>query len=105
MAANKPRASISSFVCDDGMIVQPDEDIFTEIVNFCKKQLGTSITRTVKGELSSLSQLLSVTLTDDQKHMLVANIDRKEIAEVIKHMPKNKALGPDGFPVEFFLKA
>jgi hypothetical protein len=43
-------------------------------------------------------------LSRDENSILIAKFSEKEVLEAIEQMEKNKAIGPDGFPVEFFQK-
>jgi hypothetical protein len=43
-------------------------------------------------------------LSADESNILVADFTEKEVEEAIMSMERNKALGPDGFPAEFYQK-
>jgi hypothetical protein len=43
-------------------------------------------------------------LSRDENSILIAKFSKKEVLEAIEQMEKNKGIGPDGFPVEFFQK-
>ncbi|XP_019262930.1 PREDICTED: uncharacterized protein LOC109240716 [Nicotiana attenuata] len=43
-------------------------------------------------------------LTVDQQRILIQMVTMEEITEAVKDMPKDKAPGVDGFPVEFFTR-
>jgi hypothetical protein len=43
-------------------------------------------------------------LSPEENSILVADFSESEELEAIEQMEKNKALGPDGFPMEFFQK-
>lgn len=64
--------------------------------------LGTSDTKNVEGEFSSLCQLLPVTLSDDQKHLLVTNIDKEEIIDLSSTCLRIKLMGLMGFLSNYF---
>ncbi|KAH0715190.1 hypothetical protein KY284_008095 [Solanum tuberosum] len=44
----------------------------------------------------------SVCLTLQQQKEMIKEVTQEEIIEAIKNMPKEKAPGVDGFPIEFF---
>jgi hypothetical protein len=41
-------------------------------------------------------------ISDEENEKLVAPFSKKEVKDAIFQMKHNKALGPDGFPIEFY---
>ena len=54
------------------------------------------------GNLEEIETYTLPKLKQEEIENLNRPITRKEIELVIKNLPKNKSLGPDGFPGEFY---
>ncbi|CAL9238189.1 unnamed protein product, partial [Arabidopsis halleri] len=67
--------------------------------------LGSESLGTVPMSVTEIQGLLSVRCPSDLVPQLVSIPSTMEIHETLLRMPKNKAPGPDGFPVEFYLQA
>lgn len=53
----------------------------------------------------NLSELIDYRCSSEDAASLMKTVEAAEITEVLFSMPSNKALGPDGFPMEFYKAA
>lgn len=65
-----------------GILTEPERDRGEEIEYICK-------------EIPRL-------ITNEQNKALMREVTMEEVEEILMNMRKNKALGPDGYTVEFF---
>eukprot|EP00253_Pinus_taeda_P007220 PITA_07220 len=52
--------------------------------------------------IESLAQAIPSIITTKQNLALLREVSMEEVEEVVKSMPNNKALGPDGFTINFY---
>lgn len=74
-------------------------------VSYFKHLLGSENSDVVPMSVEEIKGLLPFRCPSNIIPMLVAIPSDEEITEALFKMPKNKAPGPDGFPVEFYLEA
>jgi hypothetical protein len=70
--------------------------------SFYKKLLSTNQLQFTATRADHVRHLISVAISTDQDALLEKEIIADEINDTLFNMKTNKALGPDGFPMEFF---
>jgi hypothetical protein len=66
--------------------------------NIFKAQCETSI-----AEILQISQLFPSFVEQEDNKDLMAEVSKGELLEVVHSFQKDKSLGPDGWPIEFYL--
>lgn len=96
------QSNITSIYTDTGLkLIEPEDveqefiTVFQSLMGDCERELPLANTAIIR-EGKCLSRL--------QQTMLIQEVIMEEVIETIKEMPKDKAPGVDGFPVEFFTK-
>ena len=84
---------------DDG-IIAGDDNLQTYITEFYKKLFGPHEHNNFSLDESLRDDIPQVSMAENE--LLTASFSEKEIREAIFQMENNKALGPDGFPTEFY---
>lgn len=75
-------------------------NVETVTVSYFKQSLGTSLDCAHPLDLGPIQCKV---LTENQASTLIVPFKREEIYSTLNKMKRNKAPGPDGFNVEFFL--
>jgi hypothetical protein len=84
---------------DQGVVVSVDR-LKSHITNYYKNPVGTP--EQTKVALME-DQILDIPqVTPEENDILIADFTEHEVREAIFQMEHNKALGPDGFPAEFY---
>jgi hypothetical protein len=78
--------------------VTSNPEILNEFTTFYKNILGTSTQCGIKPCLNNLYPQVNV----DHLRQLTDPISLQEIKKVVLDLPKDKAIGPDDFSIEFF---
>jgi hypothetical protein len=73
--------------------------------SFYKKLLSTNQLQFTAIRANHVRHLISVAISTDQDALLEKEIIADEIKDTLFNMKTNNALGPDGFPMEFFKSA
>jgi hypothetical protein len=101
MVANGKRRKTRIFrLKQDEGVIEGEEQIKSYITKYYKNLFGSSKVGRLSLNESLVEDIPQV--TDTESEMLVAAFSEKEIREAIFQMKHNKALGPDGFPAEFY---
>jgi mannosylglycoprotein endo-beta-mannosidase len=93
------RKKIFQLEQNDGTIIS-QENIKKYITGFYKNLFGPpskNYFSLLEDEIHDIPQLSQV-----ENEILIADFTEEEVCEAIMNMEKNKAPGPDGFPVEFY---
>lgn len=91
---------VLSILNSKGDLVHGHSNVANVAVDYFKEALGSSQARDIPLDLSTIS---CPQLSDMFASLLVQPFSREDIWNIIKHMKKGKAPGPDGFNVEFFI--
>lgn len=95
------RIRISMLCYADGLQTTNEGKIKAKILGFYNALLGITDACCTGGNVEQFRGILVHKLSDSMYVTLMADVSREEIASVIKHMPSNKSLGPDGYTAEF----
>lgn len=99
------RNAIKQLKSSSGEVLTDLNDIKAEAVSYYKSFLQDEPNNIEIPAVNSLSQLVSYRCSGDDGALLIQPITAEEIKKTVFSMPLNKALGPDGFTVEFFKSA
>ena len=93
--------SLSSFIMPKGMDLSSNVDIYRAVVNyfsnlFSKEDLDARVDE--REILDCNPHLVSIEMNEALLHPILLSI----VEKVVVNMKKGKALGPDGFMIEFF---
>ena len=105
MLANQAKNLIKYLRGEDGLRVDNVYQIKQMIVAYYSNLLGAESTTTVPYSVDKIKSLHPFRCDQTLTEKLIAIPSEEEITRTIFTMPCNKASGPDGFPVEFFLDA
>ena len=97
--ANWNRNKILSIKNSEGDLVQGHENISQVAVDYFQKSLGVAQT----SSNIDLSEIQVTKVSPSQARFLLSPITNELIFSTLKSMKKNKAPGPDGFTVNFFI--
>jgi hypothetical protein len=86
---------------DEGTIVGED-NLKVYITKFYKKLFGDQVPNNFSMNEAKIADIPQ--LTEQENNILVADFSEQEALDAINQMENNIALGPDGFPVEFYQK-
>ncbi|XP_010534730.1 PREDICTED: uncharacterized protein LOC104810236 [Tarenaya hassleriana] len=100
--ARNARNHIHSLVDEDGQKLESVDSIKTHAVNFYADLIGKADEGIRPPSVDTLRALLRYSCPSDIAVELTRIPTPGEIEQVLFAMPENKALGPDGFPKEFF---
>ncbi|GAB2210995.1 hypothetical protein Droror1_Dr00016285, partial [Drosera rotundifolia] len=92
------RSKVSELVLDDGWVVSVQWEMVEAIVEHYKGLW------TKTGDADDLALPELPTLTAITQEELIVEVTDEEILAAMKSMGKDKCAGPDGLPIEFFLK-
>jgi hypothetical protein len=95
------RKKIFQLEQDEGTIVG-EENLKVYITEFYKKLFGAPTQNFFSLDESEINDIPQ--RTHQENEILIANFSEQEVYDAIFQMEKNKALGPDGFPAEFYQK-
>lgn len=84
--------------------VENSDQIKGMIVDYYQSLLGTESEGVTPMPVEEIKDLLTFRCLPDLASLLLKVPSVLEIKETISGMPRNKAPGPDGFPLEFFLE-
>lgn len=98
------RNSIRKIVTMDGRILTSPSEIKQEAAAHFQSFLNELNPPSPEVPVN-LSELIDYRCSSEDAASLMKTVEAAEITEVIFSMPSNKALGPDGFPVEFYKAA
>jgi hypothetical protein len=96
------RSTITHLWDEQGQRVDEVEQIKLVAENFYKKLLGIDQLLFNESKAAHLRQLILVAIPDDKAVLLEKEITEEENRDTIFYMKTNKALGLDGFSVNFF---
>ncbi|KAG7543172.1 hypothetical protein ISN45_Aa07g030980 [Arabidopsis thaliana x Arabidopsis arenosa] len=85
--------------------VENSDQIKDMLVSYFQNLLGTESSGVTPLSVDDVREVISFRCLPDLASQLLQIPSRLEIQETISRMPKNKAPGPDGFPVEFLLES
>ncbi|KAG7581859.1 Reverse transcriptase zinc-binding domain [Arabidopsis suecica] len=85
--------------------IQNVDQIKDMLVSYYHSLLGTESVGVVAMSIDEVKTLLSFRCGSELSTQLLKVPTVEEIRRVVATMPKNKAPGPDGFPIEFFWEA
>lgn len=86
---------------NSGTLVHGQRQCATVAVDYYTDFLGAM--ETSNTDFSSMDDIVCPTITEAQANVLESTVSRELIYATLKKMGKNKAPGPDGFNVEFFI--
>ena len=95
--------TITKLTVDDGSIIQSQEGILNEVLNFYKQLYSSrddsieNIDLNVKLDNESIPKL-----SEDEQNKCDADITLSQATNFLRKMKNDKSPGPDGFTVEFF---
>ncbi|KAG7551859.1 Endonuclease/exonuclease/phosphatase superfamily [Arabidopsis thaliana x Arabidopsis arenosa] len=102
MASTRQAINHIHFLLDgDGTRIESQQGIQNLCVGFFKDLLGSDETQPLFAH-EDISSLLNFQCNADQVRSFEAEFTKEEIKAAFFSLPKNKASGPDGYPVEFF---
>ncbi|XP_059290158.1 uncharacterized protein LOC132043715 [Lycium ferocissimum] len=96
------RNSITSIYNKNGTKLTDPSQVENEFINFFIKLMGESGATHPCPNSEIIKK--GKCLTSEQKNYLIGEVTREEVLTAIKEMPKDKALGVDDFPIEFFTR-
>ncbi|CAA0382872.1 unnamed protein product [Arabidopsis thaliana] len=105
VVANQARNSIRYLRGSSGERIENQSQIKDMTVSYFQNLLGSERSGVVPMDIDEIKDLMNFRCPQSLFMPLIAVPIDLEITEALFRMPKNKALGPDGFPVEFFLEA
>ena len=103
--AHQARNAIKYLVGDDNQRVDQKDDIMNLAVSYFKELLGQENAEVQPFSVAELKIILPYRFPSNRVDEFVSIPSAEEISFVIFGMPKSKAPGPDGFPIEFFWEA
>ena len=103
--ANQAKNLIKYLRGEDGLRVDNVDQIKQMIVAYYSNLRGSEFTTTIPYSIDKIKSLHPFRCDQTLTEKLIAIPSEEEITRTIFTMPCNKAPGPDGFPVEFFLDA
>ena len=96
------RNNIREIRCSDGSVVSSAEGIKREAEHHFREFMNERPTNFVEWSVSELTEVLDFECTEEDKRLLIQEVNEDEIRKVVFAMPKEKSPGPDGFTIEFF---
>jgi len=81
-------------------VIEGQDNLKTFITNYYKTLFGSSQRNEFSLDESQIEDVPRI--NEEENKMLIAEFTEREVREVIFQMKHNKALGPDGFPMEIF---
>jgi len=103
--ANQGRNCIKLLRNDDDQRVQNIDQIKTMLISYYQNLLGTESVGVTPLSTEEIQDLVQFRCSSGLVAQLLKVPTVAEIRDVVASMPKNKAPGPDGFPVEFIWEA
>lgn len=103
--ANQGRNCIKFLRGDDNERIENVDQIKDLLISYYQNLLGSDNSETVPMPVEEIRDLLSFRCLPDLAAKLLHVPSVLEIRRALVTMPKNKAPGPDGFPVEFMWEA
>lgn len=94
--------AIREIKCQSGEVVTSQEDIKVEAVRFFNDLLSFESPDIQSISVEELQELLPFRCSNEERTLLIKQVTKEEIRDVLMGMPSNKSPGPDGFTVEFF---
>ncbi|CAN1793302.1 Transposon TX1 uncharacterized 149 kDa protein, partial [Linum perenne] len=101
--AKQSKHTIRKLIDEDGKEHMEIDGIAKTAVGFYKNLLGTVNKEIQSAPEEDLSKLIRFKLPENNSLCAIPSDD--EIRKVFFNMPKGKSPGPDGFPIEFYIKA
>lgn len=105
VVANQGKNCIKYLRGDDDERIDNSEQIKGMLVSFYQNLLGSENTEVEPFSIGEIRELVQFRCLPGLADQLLKIPSVEDIKSSIASMPKNKAPGPDGFPVEFFLEA
>ena len=105
VVANHGRNCIKLLRDDDGESIQNVAQIKEMLINYYQNLLGTVNQGVSPLSIVEIQDLVSFRCSSGLATQLIKVPTVEEIRDTMASMPKNKAPGPDGFPVEFYWEA
>lgn len=103
--ANQGKNCIKYLRCLDGERVENSEQIKAMVVSYYENLLGTENSDVIPMSVEEVKEVMQFRCLSGLADQLLKVPTALEIRETLFRMPKNKAPGPDGFPMEFYLEA
>jgi hypothetical protein len=100
VASGKHRKTRIFQLQHEGVTIEGDEHLKQHITKYYKGLFGPSEANTVTRDETQIGDIPQV--SEQENEYLVAPFLETEVKEVVFQMEHNKALGTDGFPIEFF---
>ncbi|XP_019238885.1 PREDICTED: uncharacterized protein LOC109218942 [Nicotiana attenuata] len=94
--------SITSIYTDTGMKLTEPKLVEQEFISVFQSLMGDCATELPCANTAIIKE--GPPLTISQQRTLIQNVTMEEITEAVREMPKDKATGVDGFPMEFFTR-
>ncbi|CAE6196409.1 unnamed protein product [Arabidopsis arenosa] len=99
--ANQGRNSIKYLRGDDGERIENSDQIKNMLLSYYKNLLGTENSGVTPPSVEDIKNLLPFRCDSSLASQLLKVPSMEEIRDTVSTMPRRKAPGPDGFPVEF----
>ncbi|KAG7558973.1 Endonuclease/exonuclease/phosphatase superfamily [Arabidopsis thaliana x Arabidopsis arenosa] len=104
-ASNYARNCIKVLRGIEGQRIENQDQIKDMTLSYFQNLLGTESLGVSPMDVEEIKGLMSFRCPSSLYPQLLAIPSSQEIKDTLFKMPKNKAPGPDGFPVEFYLEA
>ncbi|CAL9237368.1 unnamed protein product [Arabidopsis halleri] len=103
--ANQGRNCIKMLRSEDEERIENVDQIKDMLISYYQNLLGTENLGVSPMSIDEIKNLVSFRCSSGLATMLMKIPTFEEIRDIVASMPKNKAPGPDGFPVEFLWEA
>lgn len=103
--AHQARNAIRFLIDEAGIKVTNKAQVKDMVVSYFHHLLGSVSLSTSPPSVNDLQILMRYRCPEELKESLCRLPSAEEITTTLMSMPKSKALGPDGFPAEFFWEA
>lgn len=98
---NRQNNWIARLKTSGGKILERQSDIQQELVEFYADLLNENVEERGRDTKEILRNIVKL-VTPEYNVMLTRPIEKEEVEEAVFQMEKGKALGPDGFIIDFF---
>ncbi|OMO51727.1 Endonuclease/exonuclease/phosphatase [Corchorus capsularis] len=102
--AKQSKGTIKLLCGSNNERLESTAEISNEALNYSKAQLGSTTSGILDFPIGSLKKLLP-TISDEDFHMVQAEITQEEIKSVMFSIPSDKSPGPDGCTAHFYKSA
>jgi len=85
----------------EGHLIHSQEDLETELNHYFSSLLKEP-RNDQDHDIKKINKNIPKILTEDHNKMIQRKVSLKEVEDVVMGMPNDKALGPDGFTIDFY---